>query len=51
LIADDEMMNIFGLKIILKMLGIDNFSILTAINGQEALDIFQDYLHNKSQEY
>lgn len=37
LVVDDEMMNLFGLKMILHTLGVDKSVILTAINGEEAV--------------
>ncbi|KAL4498633.1 hypothetical protein ABPG72_019751 [Tetrahymena utriculariae] len=46
LIVDDEMMNIFGLKMMFKIFGVDQSLLLQANNGEEALNIFKQNILN-----
>ncbi|EAR97267.2 response regulator receiver domain protein (macronuclear) [Tetrahymena thermophila SB210] len=50
LIVDDEMMNIFGLKMMFKILGVDQGLLLQANNGEEALNIFKQNILNENKQ-
>ncbi|KAL4481186.1 hypothetical protein ABPG73_016199 [Tetrahymena malaccensis] len=50
LIVDDEMMNIFGLKMMFKILGVDQALLLQANNGEEALNIFKQSILNDNKQ-